>query len=90
MKISLRSIGKLASGLAQKIVSDTVVQTARDIIQTAEDSGLTGEEKRKAVLDKLRNTPGTVSKQFGSLPTYLQNLFLESVLADVLGKLKVN
>lgn len=88
MKINLGSLGKLALGLARKMASDLVVKKAQELIITAENSGLSGEEKMRQVKEKLRAVPGDVGQLFGNMPAYLQNLLIESLLADALERLK--
>lgn len=90
MKINLNSLGKLAIGLARNVASNTVITKAQELIITAQNSNLSGAEKKRQVMEKLRATPGEIGQQFGNLPGYLQNLLLESVLTEALGKLKIN
>ncbi len=78
------NLGNLALNAVKGFFVDELVVKAQELVLTAENSKLSGNQKRQLVLRKLRNLPGELGKKVNQLPRFMVNLLLETVVADVI------
>ena len=68
------NLGKLVLGTIRGFFQDVLIQKAQELVMTAANTNLTGEQKRQQVLKKLRATPGEIGKQLKTMPNYLVHI----------------
>lgn len=78
------NVGNLALNAIKGFLVDELVVKAQELVLTAENTKLSGSQKRQLVLRKLRNLPGDLGKKVNSMPKFLVNLMLEAVVADAI------
>lgn len=78
------NVGNLALNAIKGFFADELVIKAQELVLTAENSKLSGNQKRQLVLRKMRNLPGELGKKVQTMPKFLVNLMLEAVVADAI------